>query len=91
MKRKKDKVNNDLKIGNIYYDPEKNKLLELRRITDEYLEFGGYTDYFSSAKSNIGIQRRSLRVLNHLELVNDVENIRGVKTIYDGIGWRIAK
>ncbi len=76
------------RIGNIYYDPEKNKFLELRKITDEYLEFGGYTDYFSSAKTTLGIQRRAFSVLNHLELVNDVENMGNYGIYYDGIGWR---
>ncbi len=79
------------RVGNIYYDSEKNKFLELRKITDEYLEFGCYTDYFSSAKTTLGIQRRAIRVLNHLELVNDVENMGNYGIYYDGIGWRATE
>lgn len=75
--------------GQVFYDPKENRFLQLRGQKNDYLTFGRFTEYFSSAKTLLPTQQLSYEYTKKLIPITAVDKIKGV--YYDGIGWRVPK
>lgn len=72
--------------GEVFFDTKVKRFLQLRGKHDDYLIFGGFTEYYNDAKTHRGDQRLSYEYAESLMRIDTLDTIPDI--YYDGIGWR---